>query len=125
MRVAALLSCFYIPVYGKHFRLNNFAIQSLNLNACFGNGQNMVFRNNKILTRVKKTEKQKNLGASGRENNVKNAFKMVPNGVQYLSAMLIDDIYTTGATICNASDALIAGGIENIYYISLSIGRDV
>lgn len=80
---------------------------------------------NKILTRVKKTEKQKNLGVSGRENNVKNAFKMVPNGVQYLSAMLIDDIYTTGATICNASDALIAGGIENIYYISLSIGRDV
>ena len=42
---------------------------------------------NKILTRVKKTEKQKNLGASGRENNVKNAFKMVPNGVQYLSAI--------------------------------------
>lgn len=79
----------------------------------------------KILIRVKNTEKQKNLGAFDRDRNIKNAFKMRQNKVQYLSAMLIDDIYTTGATMSNASDVLKSGGIEHVYCISLSIGIDV
>lgn len=78
-----------------------------------------------ILTREKKTEKQKELGAYGRSTNIKNAFKMSSNRVQYLSAMLIDDIYTTGATMCAASKVLKMGGIKHVYCISLSIGRDV
>ena len=79
----------------------------------------------KILVRTKKTEKQKNLGALERNSNLKNAFKIRSNRVQYLSAMLIDDIYTTGATMNNASMVLRENGIEEIYLISLSIGIDV
>lgn len=81
-------------------------------------------RDNKILFRVKKTEIQKNLGVEGRDTNLKNAFKMRPNGVQYLSAMLIDDIYTTGATMSNATRVLIDGGFEKVYCLSISIGLD-
>ena len=81
--------------------------------------------NNRILIRTKKTEKQKNLGASMRGSNLKNAFKMSQDGVQYLSAMLIDDIYTSGSTMVNATNALKMGGVKNVYCISLSIGRDV
>lgn len=80
--------------------------------------------NNKLLYRAKKTEIQKNLSALDRKSNLKNAFKIHPNKVQYLSAMLIDDIYTTGATMINASMVLKDSGINNVYCISLSIGRD-
>lgn len=79
----------------------------------------------KLLVRTKKTEKQKNLGVLERNDNLKNAFKIRPNRVQYLSAMLIDDIYTTGATMINASHVLKVSGISKVYCISLSIGRDV
>lgn len=78
----------------------------------------------KILYRDKKTEIQKNLSASDRKSNLKNAFKISSNKVQYLSAMLIDDIYTTGATMNSASAALKDSGINNVYCISLSIGLD-
>lgn len=80
--------------------------------------------NNRLLYRAKKTEIQKNLSASDRKSNLKNAFKISSNKVQYLSAMLIDDIYTTGATMNNASAALKDSGIHNVYCISLSIGID-
>jgi len=80
---------------------------------------------NQILLRTKETEKQKNLGASERALNLKNAFKINPNGVQYLSAMLIDDIYTTGATMNSAAKVLREGGISRIYCVTLSIGCDV
>lgn len=78
-----------------------------------------------LLLRTKKTEKQKKLGAFDRDRNLKNAFKMRPDKVQYLSAMLIDDIYTTGATMNNASSVLKSGGIQHVYCISLSTGIDV
>ena len=78
-----------------------------------------------ILIREKRTEKQKKLGSKARRNNLKSAFKMRPNGVQYSSAMLIDDIYTTGATMMSATDALKCGGINQIYVLSLSIGVDI
>lgn len=78
----------------------------------------------KILVRRKKTIVQKNLNAKDRANNVKNAFKIGQNNVKFKSAILIDDIYTTGSTIDSATDALLAGGIEKVYFISLSIGRN-
>ena len=79
----------------------------------------------KILLRVKNTRKQKNLGASDRDSNLKNAFKISANRVQYLSAMLIDDIYTTGATMCSASRCLKSVGIKRVYCISVSAGIDI
>lgn len=78
-----------------------------------------------IIYRAKRTEKQKNLGENDRRGNAKNAFKMSSDGVQYLSAMLIDDIYTTGATINSAAKTLKDGGFTKVYSMSLSIGKDL
>jgi len=78
-----------------------------------------------ILTRTKKTEKQKDLSMSMRNSNIKNAFKIRPNGVQYLSAMLIDDIYTTGATMSNAAYVLKMNGITDVFCISVCIGSEL
>lgn len=79
----------------------------------------------KVVYRDKKTEIQKNLGATERSFNLKNAFKMNSNGVQYLSAMLIDDIYTTGATMCSVANILRDGGFADVYCISVCIGTSV
>lgn len=80
---------------------------------------------NQLLIRTKKTEIQKNLSGLERSDNIKNAFKIGSNRVQYLSAMLIDDIYTTGATMNSSAKVLFDSGIRDIYCISLSIGYDV
>lgn len=74
------------------------------------------------LIREKKTTVQKNLNAEERANNLKNAFKIGENKVKLSSAILIDDIYTTGATIMAATDVLKASSVEKIYFITLSTG---
>ncbi len=76
------------------------------------------------LIRKKKTTVQKSLSASQREDNIKNAFKIKKNRVKLKSAILIDDIYTTGATINEASRVLKEYGISQVYSICVSTGRD-
>lgn len=76
-----------------------------------------------ILKRVKNTVVQKNLNAIERSNNLKNAFKITKNAVKLQSAILVDDIYTTGSTINVAAAVLKDAGTSKIYYLTLSIGQ--
>lgn len=77
-----------------------------------------------ILFRVEDTRKQKELGVRERENNLKKAFKTYTNDVELNTAILIDDIYTTGATIDAAARCLKASNVANVYFVTLSIGRN-
>lgn len=79
---------------------------------------------NDILIRQKNTTVQKNLNANERSSNLKNAFKIAQNKVKLSSAILIDDIYTTGSTIQACADALESSGVDKIYFISVCIGHD-
>lgn len=74
------------------------------------------------LKRIKNTIPLKRLNPQERQNNLKKAFFMVRNDVKLKSVIVIDDIYTTGATIDEASSALTAGGVEQIYFITLACG---
>jgi len=76
----------------------------------------------KILTRIKKTVPQKELNPAERQNNLKKAFKIAQNDVKLKTIIIVDDIYTTGSTIDAASEVLLAGGAERIYFLSLAIG---
>lgn len=78
---------------------------------------------NKMLVRVRNTIPQKELSVQERKNNLKNAFKMSKNVVNLRRILLIDDIYTTGSTIDAAALALKQTGIEEVYYLCISIGR--
>ncbi len=75
------------------------------------------------LKRVRKTRAQKNLGDEERKNNLKKAFKTQENRVQLKHILLVDDIYTTGSTMNEAALELKRTGIEQVYCVSVCIGR--
>lgn len=75
-----------------------------------------------MVRRTRDTTPQKNLNERERKDNLKNAFQFTDNIVKYKQILLIDDIYTTGTTIDAVAEALILGGVKDIYYICISIG---
>jgi ComF family protein len=63
--------------------------------------------------RVKVTRQQVGLGAREREDNVRGAFRMRPEAdilVRGRRVLLVDDVYTTGATVSAVSRVLKRGG---------------
>jgi ComF family protein len=86
---------------------------------------------NNGLKRVKNTKPQKELNDIERRKNLENAFEINKknskvarnsNITKLKKVILIDDIYTTGTTIDACTKELLQGGIEEVYYLSLSIG---
>lgn len=73
--------------------------------------------------RIKKTLPQKELNDKQRINNLKKAFKIGNIDVKSKRVILIDDIYTTGATIDSVAEVLIQSGVKDIYFITISIGE--
>lgn len=72
--------------------------------------------------RVRNTIPQKELNDKERRHNLKNAFQLKANIVEYNQILLIDDIYTTGSTVDAVAEVLLSGGAKNVYYICISIG---
>ena len=75
------------------------------------------------MIRVKDTRPQKELNGRERENNVKNAFQSSDNVVKYKRILIVDDIYTTGATVEAVAEVLHKAGVEQIYVLSACIGK--
>lgn len=82
---------------------------------------------NQLLVRNKKTLPQKELNDKERLKNLEQAFAIniefpaQAKGLKRL--MLVDDIYTTGSTIETCTKVLLAHGFQEIYFISLCIGK--
>lgn len=77
----------------------------------------------KIIVRTKKTVPLKELSKNERQKNLKGAFKLLKNDVKLSSVCLIDDIYTTGATIDTIAGLLKDYGVKKVYYITVAIGE--
>lgn len=77
-----------------------------------------------LVIRSRKTLPQKQLNYSERQNNLKKAFKLSGNDVKLDTAIIMDDIYTTGSTVDAMSEALLAGGLKRVYVITLAAGTE-
>ena len=77
-----------------------------------------------VLWRVEDTLPMKNMDVRARQNNLKKAFHASGNDVELNSIMLIDDIYTTGATIDACAAALYRKGARRVCFMALAVGED-
>ena len=76
-----------------------------------------------FIVRSQNTPPQKDKTPEGRKKNMKKAFNIGENIVKLDIAMVIDDIYTTGATADAVSRLLKDGGVREVYCLSLCIGN--
>ncbi|MCR5672197.1 MAG: ComF family protein [Lachnospiraceae bacterium] len=76
-----------------------------------------------LIIRRTATKVQKDLSAAQRQNNLKKAFKVTQNVVKLNSILVVDDIYTTGATVDSIARCLKGAGVEKVYFATLCIGR--
>jgi predicted amidophosphoribosyltransferase len=77
----------------------------------------------KWISRVRDTKPQKMLNDVERKNNLKNAFHSRKINVQYNKILLVDDIYTTGSTAEAVTECLHLANVEDVYFLSVCIGK--
>ncbi|KKB08270.1 hypothetical protein VE26_12750 [Devosia chinhatensis] len=84
-----------------------------------------------LVRRIRKTRQQVGLSGESRLRNVQGAFAVHPNLLERLAGrpvVLVDDVYTTGATLKAVTRALRRGGVERVDVLTLArvvIGQDV
>ena len=79
--------------------------------------------NTKSLVRIRYTLPQKDLDARQRKENLKDAFTLRKQAHIPEPVLLVDDIYTTGATIDEICKTLRKNQIRRIYFLALCTGK--
>lgn len=74
-----------------------------------------------LVNRVRPTAPQKELNLFERRNNLKSAFKLTGNDVKLESILLVDDIYTTGATMDALALLFRAQGVKRIFFVTVAM----
>lgn len=110
-----------VPISRKRYKSRGYNQAELLANS-LGRRLNIPV-DNELIKRDVNTRPQKDLNNIDRERNLKSAFISTGKIVKYNSVMLVDDIYTTGATIEACTRVLMKQGIKDVYYTSICIGK--
>ena len=74
-----------------------------------------------LLRRVKETAPQTQLTEEERRRNVRSAFALAPGpAVAKKNVLLVDDVYTSGATVNECSRTLTKGGARQVFVLTLA-----
>jgi predicted amidophosphoribosyltransferase len=73
-----------------------------------------------LLARRAGSRRQRGLGRSERQANVLGAFRALGQGPPPRTLVLVDDVYTTGATVSAAAAALLGAGCERVDVVTLA-----
>jgi ComF family protein len=68
----------------------------------------------RVVKRRRYTTSQQSLNRKQRLKNLRHAFKVKP-GLPYRRVAVVDDVFTTGVTLAEFSNALISAGIEEVH----------
>ena len=110
-----------VPMHPKKRSVRGFDQAVLLARALCGLSHLPVYEN--LLERTMLTASSKKLGRSERRNNLRGAFRLRPGTGIPESVILIDDIYTSGATMDEAAFTLRKAGVKRIYFLTLCIGQ--
>jgi len=105
-----------LPLSRKRFRQRGYNQSELLANEI--SGYYSINVDSSSLKKVKDITPQFELSREKRMSNVKGAFSSSP--LPGKNVLLIDDIYTTGATVREASMALKASGAKSVYVLTLA-----
>lgn len=87
-------------------------------------GENMnIPVDTNLIYRVKNTVAMKELDPTNRIKNLRNAFQITKNVVRYNKIIVVDDIYTTGATLDAVTKELTRFGNIDVYGMVLCVGQ--
>lgn len=109
-----------VPMYYKKERIRGYNQAAL-LAEVFAELMGLKY-DAEISRRVRKTKAMKMLDPTQRLKNLSNAFQTSQSVVKYRHVLLVDDIYTTGATLDACTKALKEAGVSKVYGICLCIG---
>lgn len=73
-----------------------------------------------LLARRAGVRRQRGLGRAERQANVQGAFRLLGPGLPPPAVALVDDVYTTGATVSAAAAVLLAAGAERVEVVTLA-----
>lgn len=73
-----------------------------------------------ILRRIRNLPPQSSLGAAARRRNIRGAFTVKDRGLRGGRVLLLDDVYTTGATAKEASLAILDAGAERVDVLTVA-----
>jgi ComF family protein len=77
--------------------------------------------NPKILDRIHQTSPQTGLGRKDRQSNVRHAFRLKHvDAVKEKRILLVDDVYTTGATVNECSRTLMQAGAKQVDVLTIA-----
>lgn len=111
-----------VPLHKKRLKYRGFN-QSALLGKYIAQRSDMPLSLN-TLVRIKNTVPQVGLSAVDRERNIKNAFDVVSKEkIKGKRVMLVDDVFTTGATVRECSMVLKQAGAEKVYVVTLTHGK--
>lgn len=76
---------------------------------------------NNCVVKIKNTSAQVDLDFSGRKENVAGAFKVInKSAIKGKTVLLVDDVYTTGATLNEVSQVLLKNGVSKVYCLTVA-----
>lgn len=118
-----LKNCIIIPIPLHPIKYRERGFNQADLLAKGFSDEMGVALNKKVLKRVKNTQSQTKLSKQERKENMAGAFKARGIDDNFNSVILIDDVYTTGATMDAAAKSLKSVGVKKVAGIASAAPR--
>jgi len=114
---------FIVPVPMHSSKKRERSYNHAELLARFIAKRSFVSLDSKNLKKIKWTQSQSELDKAKRLNNVKDTFLVIDKEIfRDKSILLIDDVYTTGATINECAGTLLSSGSKKVFSFTLARG---